>query len=248
MISRKISSAINAQIGKYSIIMISGPRQSGKTTLIRQQFPNLPYFSLENPDVRDQLKRDPKSIFSQYGHRLILDEVQRVPELFSYLQGIVDEDRNSLFVLSGSQNYLMMENVSQTLAGRVALFYLQPLSYGELLEHGGKEMQVNEFIWKGGYPRIYDREVAVNQFYQSYLETYVQRDVRLIQNIGNLDVFTQFLSVCATFIGQELNLNAVASASAISRTTVTNWLSLLEASFLVYRIAPYYRNFKKRIV
>jgi len=184
MIVRSISAAIAAQVKKFSVIMVSGARQSGKTTLIRRQFADLPYFSLENPDIREQFRRDPKSIFQQFGHRLVLDEVQRVPELFSYIQGIVDEDRESLFVLSGSQNYLMMENVSQTLAGRVALFYLQPLSYGELAAAGFGGLQLNDFIWRGGYPRIYDREVAVDQFYQSYLETYVHRDVRLIRNVG----------------------------------------------------------------
>jgi uncharacterized protein len=248
MITRQILAPILDQVGKYSVIMITGPRQSGKTTLIREHFPELPYLSLENPDTRQQLQADPKALFRQYGHRLILDEVQRLPILLSYIQGIVDEDRDSLFILSGSQNYLMMEGVSQTLAGRVALFYLLPLSYPELSSAGYQEATLNDLIWQGGYPRIYDRGVDAATFYQSYLETYVQRDVRLIQNVGNLNVFTQFLAVCATFAGQTLNKNALASAAGVSHSTVNNWLSILEASYLIYRVNPYYRNFKKRLI
>ncbi len=248
MITRQILPPIRDQIGKYSVIMITGPRQSGKTTLIRKHFPDLPYLSLEHPDTRQQLQADPKALFRQYGHRLILDEVQRLPILLSYIQGIVDEDRDSLFILSGSQNYLMMEGAGQTLAGRVALFYLLPLSYTELNSAGYHDVSINELIWKGGYPRIYDRKVDVNAFYQSYLETYVQRDVRLIRNVGNLNVFNQFLAVCATFAGQELNRNALASAAGVSHTTVGNWLSILEASYIIYHVSPYYRNFKKRLI
>ncbi len=248
MISRQILAPILDQIGKYSVIMITGPRQSGKTTLIRKHFPDLPYLSLENPDTRQQLQKDPKALFQKHGHRLILDEVQRLPVLLSYIQGIVDDDRDSLFILSGSQNYLMMEGVSQTLAGRVALFYLLPLSHAELRLADYHSMSINDLIWKGGYPRIYDREVDVNAFYQSYLETYVQRDVRLIRNVGNLNVFNQFLAVCATFAGQELNKNALASAAGVSHSTVNNWLSILEASYIIYRVNPYYRNFKKRLI
>jgi len=248
MIARQILTPIRDQIGKYSVIMITGPRQSGKTTLIRKYFPDLPYLSLENPDTRQQLQADPNALFRQYGHRLVLDEVQRLPILLSYIQGIVDEDRDSLFVLSGSQNYLMMEGVSQTLAGRVALFYLLPLSYPELSSAGYQDASINDLIWKGGYPRIYDRQVDVNAFYQSYLETYVQRDVRLIRNVGNLNIFNQFLAVCASFAGQELNRNALASAASVSHTTVNNWLSILEASHIIYRVNPYYRTFKKRLI
>lgn len=246
-IEREIVPAIRRQVGKYSVIMISGPRQSGKTTLVREQFPDLPYFSLEDPDVRQQVNGDPRALFKTHGHRLILDEVQRVPELFSYIQGIVDSDRDSLFILSGSQNYLMMEKVSQTLAGRVALFYLLPLSYREIAPVVDN-MSIDKYLWQGGYPRIYHRGVAVNDFYQSYLETYVQRDVRLIQNIGNLDTFQNFLGICAAFIGQVLNVNAIAKAAGISRGTAVNWLSILEASFIIRRVSPYFRNFKKRVV
>lgn len=248
MIKRTISAAIQAQIGKYSVFMISGPRQSGKTTLIKELFPDMPYFSLENPDVRTQIQDDPKALFKNHGHRMVIDEVQRAPELLSYIQGIVDDDRESLFVLSGSQNYLMMEGVSQTLAGRVSIFYLQPLSYEELNTHGEGPLEINNLIWQGGYPRIYDRNLSPEEFFDNYIETYVQRDVRLIQNVGNLDLFNQFLAVCATFAGQTLNLSAITKSIGISHATASNWLSLLEASFLVYKVSPYFRNFKKRIV
>lgn len=246
LIPRQLTSAIRAQIGKYPVFTITGPRQSGKTTLIRELFPQLPYFSLENPDVRRQLERDPRALFSQYGHQLVLDEVQRLPELLSYIQGIVDEDRDARFVLSGSHNMLMMESVSQTLAGRTTIFYLHPLSNAELAERAPK-ISLDELMWRGGYPRIYDRDLDPGRFYPDYLETYVQRDVRQIKNIGDLNVFIQFLSVCAGFTGQLVNYSTLANAAGISRATAVSWLSVLETSFIVYRVNPYFRNFRKRL-
>ena len=249
MIDRLIAPAIQALAGQYSVFTITGPRQSGKTTLIRSLFPKLPYFSLENPDVRARVADDPRSLFSRYGHRMVLDEVQRVPELLSYIQGIVDEDREALFVLSGSHNPLMMESVNQSLAGRTALFYLQPLSYAEITTLPEYQQPTYEaLIYRGGYPRIYDRDIAPGRFYPDYIETYVQRDVRQLKNVGNLATFNRFMEVCAAHIGQTVNYNSLATATGVTLNTAKSWLSLLETSFVTYTLNPYFRNFKKRII
>ncbi len=248
MITRQIEQYVRAEIGRYPVITITGPRQSGKTTLIKKIFSDFPYFSLENPDTRDKFLQNPREMFAKHGHRIILDEVQRQPKLLSYIQGIVDDDRDACFVLSGSHNMLMMESVTQTLAGRVTIFYLQPLSYAELLQDGKTTMDKYELMWQGGYPRLYDRNLRPERFYQAYIETYVQRDVRQVKNIGNLMVFTQFLGVCASFIGQTINYSTLASAAGISQNTAISWISVLETSFITYQLQPFYKNFKKRIV
>ena len=249
MIARQISASIQGLIGQYSVFTITGPRQSGKTTLIRSLFSTFPYFSLENPDTREQIRQDPRSLFARHGHRMVLDEVQRVPELLSYIQGIVDEDRSACFVLSGSHNPLMMESVNQSLAGRTAIFYLQPLSYVEIAATSSVgALSYEELIYRGGYPRIYDRQIAPERFYPDYLETYVQRDVRQLKNIGDLATFRRFMELCASQIGQTVNYSNLATAAGISLNTVKSWLSLLETSFVTYTLNPYFRNFKKRLV
>ena len=248
MIDRHISSAIRAQVGKYSVLTITGPRQSGKTTLIRQLFGDLPFFTLENPDTRRAFSDDPRSFFQQYGHRMVLDEVQRLPQLLSYVQGIVDEDREALFILSGSHNMLMMESVTQSLAGRTALFYLHPCSYAELANILPPNVDPFEAAWRGGYPRIYDRGLEVTRFYLDYLETYVQRDVRQVKNITDLEAFTRLITLLAGYVGQTLDKNALATAVGIARGTLNTWLSVLQTSFITFTLQPYYRNFKKRLV
>ncbi len=248
MIKRHIEPAISALVGKFPVLTITGPRQSGKTTLTRNLFGNLPYFSLESPDVYERIRRDPRALFATYGHRMVLDEVQRLPQLLSYIQGIVDEHPEALFVLSGSHNMLMMEGVSQTLAGRTAIFYLHPLSYAELEPHLPADISANRLCWQGGYPRIYDKSIPPPAFYQSYLATYVERDVRQVKNISNLDAFTRFVSICAGFIGQTINKSTLASAAGIDRQTADAWLSVLRTSHIVYTVQPYFRNFKKRLV
>lgn len=247
MIPRKIEAAVKEQVGKYPVLTITGPRQSGKTTLIKKIFKDLPYFSLEGPDVRAQIDKDPRGFFQQYGHKMVLDEVQRLPIILSYIQGIVDDDREACFILSGSHNMLMMESVSQTLAGRVAIFYLQPLSYAEIRDQFPDTTALMQ-MWRGGYPRIYDRDIEPTEFYRAYAETYVQRDVREVKNIGNLRAFSRFLSVCAGYIGQTINYNTLAEVSDVNRDTVKSWLSVLETSYVIYQVSPYFRNFKKRIV
>ncbi|MEM1327466.1 MAG: ATP-binding protein [Bacteroidota bacterium] len=248
MIPRHITSAILALVGKFPVLTITGPRQSGKTTLIKKLFPDLPYFSLENPDFYERVVQDPRALFQTYGHRIILDEVQRFPQLLSYIQSIVDEDNESLFILSGSHNMLMMEGVSQTLAGRAVIFYLHPFSYAELKDHLPDDVSANFLCRQGGYPRIYDKDIPATAFYQSYLTTYVERNVRRLRNIGNLDAFTQFVRVCASFIGKTINKSSLATAAGIDRRTADTWLSVLRTSHIVYTVQPYFRNFKKRLV
>jgi predicted AAA+ superfamily ATPase len=247
MIPRKIESSIKEQVGKYPVITITGPRQSGKTTLIKKLFSDLPYFSMENPDVLAQIEKDPRQLFRRHGHRMVLDEVQRLPIILSYIQGIVDDDPESCFVLSGSHNMLMMESVTQTLAGRTTIFFLQPLSYAELKPFF-PDLTATELMWKGGYPRLYNNDINPVRFYRDYLFTYVERDVRQIKNITDLGAFNRFLTVCAGFIGQTINLSSLADAAGIDRVTAKSWLSVLETSYVVYQVQPYFRNFKKRLI
>jgi predicted AAA+ superfamily ATPase len=247
MIERQLATKIREMKGKYPVITITGPRQSGKTTLIKSLFPDIPYFSMETPDIREQVTDNPRELFARFGHSLVLDEVQRTPEILSYIQTIVDEDPDAFFILSGSHNMLTMENVSQSLAGRTAIFYLLPLSLAELEKAGVSKKTYEEWIFNGFYPRLYDRDLQPSAFFPSYLETYVQRDVRQIRNIGNLNLFTRFLSICAGHAGQTLNYSKLANDAGISLTTVQNWLSILETSFIIYQLNPYFRNFNKRI-
>ncbi len=248
MIYRQLTNQIKAAQGKYPVVTVTGPRQGGKTTLIKSLFPDMPYFSMETPDIREQVSENPRELFARYGHRMVLDEVQRTPEVLSYIQTIVDEDQDAFFVLSGSHNMLMMENVSQTLAGRTIIFYLLPFSLAELQSAGTLPEKFEELLFKGAYPRLYDKGLDPVGFYQSYIETYVQRDVRLIKNVGNLNLFSRFLSVCAGHIGQIVNYSNLANQVGISVSTAQSWLSILETSFIVYQLNPYFRNFNKRIV
>lgn len=247
MITREMGAAIRKVQGKFPVITVTGPRQSGKTTLLKSLFPDLPYFSLETPDFREQVEQNPRELFVKTGHRMILDEVQRVPQLLSYIQTIVDEDPQAFFVLSGSHNLLMLEQVSQSLAGRAAIFYLLPFSRTELAAGGYGETQYEAHLFRGAYPRVFDRGLEPKEFYPNYLETYVQRDVRQIRNVGNLGVFTRFLSICAGHIGQSVNFSSLASAAGVNVATAKSWISILETSFILYLLNPYYRNFNKRI-
>ncbi|HMQ48448.1 MAG TPA: ATP-binding protein [Saprospiraceae bacterium] len=247
MIVRAISEAINGRVGKYPVITVTGPRQSGKTTLIKSLFPDWHYFSMETPDIRLEVQENPRGLFKKYGHRMIIDEVQRTPNILSYIQTIVDEDPQAQFILSGSHNLLMLEQISQSLAGRTTLFYLLPFSLSELKNGGITRARYEDWIYEGAYPRLYDRSLQPSQFYPDYLETYVQRDVRQIRNIGNLNLFIRFLSICAGYIGQQINYNNMANATGVSVQTIQSWLSVLETSYIIYQVSPYFRNFNKRI-
>ena len=248
MIQREITKKLLEISNYYQIITVTGPRQSGKTTLIKDVFKELPYVLLETPDIRQRAQEDPKSFLSNYSKGAIFDEIQNVPELFSYLQGIIDENSAIKFVLSGSQNFLLLEKVNQTLAGRTGILKLLPFSTDELKDSNHWNENPLEFVFKGMYPRIYDRGIPPELFYSDYIQTYVERDVRSIKNIGNLSNFSRFLSLCAGRIGQLLNIDSLASDVGIATNTAKEWLSILEASYIIYTLKPHHKNFNKRLV
>lgn len=245
MIERTLTAKMISLAQKFQVITLTGPRQSGKTTLVRVAFSALPYASLEEPDIRQFALTDPRGFLSNYPHGAILDEIQNTPELFSYIQRLVDEDRRVQFILTGSSNFLLMEKISQTLAGRTAVLHLLPFSFSELEPLGGP---YEALIFKGFYPRIYDRNIAPADFYPAYIQTYVERDVRLVKNIGDINAFIQFTRLCAGRIGQPLNYANLASDAGISPNTAKSWLSILESSYVLHRLQPYHRNFSKRLV
>jgi len=245
MIARTLTAKIIALAQKFQVITLTGPRQSGKTTLVRAAFPDLPYVSLEEPDIRQIALTDPRGFLANYPTGAILDEIQNTPDLFSYIQRLVDENRLIQFVLTGSSNFLLMEKISQTLAGRTAVLHLLPFSFAELAP--GAE-QYEALIFKGRYPRIFDRDIAPTDFYPAYIQTYVEKDVRLLKNIGDINAFIQFTRLCAGRIGQLLNHASLASDAGISPNTAKAWLSVLESSYILYRLQPYHGNFNKRLV
>ncbi|MHB0989534.1 MAG: ATP-binding protein [Bellilinea sp.] len=245
MIERTLTTKMISLAQKFQVITLTGPRQSGKTTLVRAAFSSLPYVSLEEPDIRQIALTDPRGFLSNYPAGAVLDEIQNTPELFSYIQRIVDENRQVQFILTGSSNFLLTEKISQTLAGRTAVLHLLPFSFSELEPLAE---QYESLIFKGQYPRIYDRDIAPTDFYPAYIQTYVERDVRLMKNIGDINAFIQFTRLCAGRIGQLLNYAGLASDAGISPNTAKSWLSILESSYILYRLQPYHRNFNKRLV
>lgn len=211
-------------------------------------FPGKDYVSLEDLDIQSFASEDPRRFLSGYSNGAILDEVQRVPALFSYLQGIVDHHGiTGEFILSGSQNFLLMERISQTLAGRVAILRLMPLSNHELASTGYSSQRLEQRIFTGGYPRIYDKNIAPPDFFSSYTRTYVERDIRQLKSIHDLSLFTRFMKLCAARIGQLLNISSLAADCGISHFTAHSWLSLLQTSYIVYLLEPHHINFIKRL-
>ena len=245
MIERILATKMISLAQKFQVITLTGPRQSGKTTLVRAVFPTLPYVSLEDPDIRQVALTDPRGFLSNYPAGAILDEIQNTPDLFSYIQTLVDQNRQVQFILTGSSNFLLIEKINQTLAGRTAVLHLLPFSFTELKP--GEE-PYESLIFKGQYPRIYDRDIAPTDFYPSYIQTYIERDVRLIKNIGDINAFIQFIRLCAGRIGQLLNHTSLASDAGISPNTAKAWISVLESSYILYRLQPYHRNFSMRLV
>jgi len=248
-IPRRIASIIKSQQSKFPILAVTGPRQSGKTTLLRELFGDYRYVSLENPDVRSFAREDPIGFLKQYDQKIIFDEVQRVPELFSYLQSKVDESgQMGQFILSGSQNFHLLNNITQTLAGRVALFKLLPLDFTELKASDLLESSYTAACVKGFYPAIFDRDINPVIFYSNYIQTYIEKDVTELLNIRDLRLFRTFLSLCAARAGQLLNFNALANECGISHNTAKSWMSILESSYIVFLLQPYYENFNKRVI
>ena len=248
MIRREITPFLVKLFQQYPFVTLTGPRQSGKTTLCRMAFPHLKYVNLEAPDQREFAESDPRGFLSRLGTGAILDEIQRVPELPSYLQVLADEEgRNSLFVLTGSEQLGISESISQSLAGRTALLRLLPFSLAEREETGAGNA-VDEILYSGFYPRIHDRKLEPRQALGDYFETYVERDVRRIGEIRNLPGFRRFVRLCAGRVGQLVNLASLGADTGVSHTTARHWLALLEASYIVFRLPPYYANIRKRLV
>lgn len=232
---------------QYKAIAIVGPRQSGKTTLVKHVFPNKPYINLENPDVRNFAIEDPKGFLYQFSKGAILDEVQRTPELFSYLQQILDENEDTAqFILTGSNNFLLQQSITQSLAGRVGYLTLLPFSLSEIKEIVPKT--IHEKLFKGFYPPLYDKPFETEKWFLNYIRTYIERDVRQLRGIDNLVVFERFVKLCAGRIGQLLNKNALAIEVGVDNKTIESWISVLEASFILFRLQPHHSNFNKRIV
>lgn len=248
MIPRMLSSRLMKLAKGFPVLSVTGPRQSGKTTLVRALFEAHAYLSLENLDVRQAAEEDPRRFLEPYKTRgVILDEVQRVPTLFSYLQEQVDTSGNmGGVVLTGSQNFLLLESITQSLAGRTAVEHLYPFTQAEVVEL--QPDTLDEVILKGSYPPLFDRELDPADFYPAYLETYVERDVRSIRNIGNLSLFRKFLMLCAGRTGQLLNLSALGNEVGVDYKTIQSWISVLEASFLIALLRPHHRNWNKRVV
>ena len=248
MITREITPHLIRLFAQYPFVTVTGPRQSGKTTLCRVAFPALRYVNLEAPNQREFAASDPLGFLGQLGDGAILDEIQRVPELLSYLQVLADErGRNGLFVLTGSEQFGLSGAIGQSLAGRTALLRLLPFSLAERRQTGAGE-SIDEILYSGFYPRIHDRKLEPRQALGDYLETYVERDVRRLGEIRNLSGFQRFVRLCAGRVGQLVNLSALGADAGVSHVTARQWLSVLEASYVAFLLTPFHANIRKRLV
>lgn len=247
MIHRTLTDKLLEMAGKFPVVTLTGPRQSGKSTLAKAVFPDYNYVSLEDPDNRAFAQDDPRAFLDYYDKHVIIDEVQRVPELFSYIQGAVDaSNETGQFVLSGSQNFLLMKRISQSLAGRVSVLHLLPLSWTELAKTDTSSNWGR--IFKGGYPRLYDFDIRPTDYYPNYVRTYLERDVRNELGVGKLDDFGRFVRLCAMRIGGLLNIDELARDCGINAKTAKSWLSILQQSFIIYLLSPYHANMGKRLI
>ena len=248
MIERDITPRLVKLFKQYPFVTVTGPRQSGKTTLCRETFPHLQYINLEVLEQREFARSDPNRFLSELKGGAILDEIQRIPELLSYLQVLADEKRcNSLFVLTGSEHFRLSEAISQSLAGRTALLHLLPFSLTERGRTGAGD-SVDEILYSGFYPRIHDQRLEPLQALGDYFETYVERDVRRLGEIHNLSSFRRFVRLCAGRVGQLVNLSSLGADAGVSHATARNWLTLLEASYIVFLLPPFHANIRKRLV
>lgn len=249
MIIRDIEPTIHKLLKGFPIVTITGPRQSGKTTLAKTLFEHKPYFSLEDPDIRHLAMDDPRGFLSRMPQGAVLDEVQRAPELFSYLQTHVDsEGQPGLFLLTGSQHFGLMSQITQSLAGRTGFVELLPFSTKELDLGAVRPSSLDQMLFKGGYPPLYDRDLEPDLWFPSYVSAYIERDVRQLLGVQDLITFQRFLRLCAGRSGQLLNLSSLATDCGITHNTAKAWISVLEASFILFRLPPHHANFRKRLV
>ncbi len=248
MLPRAAGPTLRRLARHYPVVALTGPRQSGKTTLARATFPRKPYTNLEDLDTREFAERDPRGFLGQFGAGAVIDEAQRAPGLFSYLQAAVDRDRRpGRFVLTGSQQFGLFSGITQSLAGRVGLVHLLPFTLAEL-GRGHAPRTPEELLWRGLYPPVIDRGVPPGSWYANYVATYVERDVRQLVNVRDLGPFRRFVRMCAARTGQLLNLSSLAADCGITHNTAKAWISVLEASYIVHLLPPYHRNFGKRLV
>lgn len=249
MIPRTAQEALLRMAKGFPIVAISGPRQSGKTTLVKLTFPQKPYLSLEDPDIRSIAESDPRGLLAGFPNGAILDEAQRAPQLFSYLQTKVDERIiPGMFVLTGSQQFGLLSGITQSLAGRVGLIHLLPFAASELSSVLKLPESLEELLVRGLYPPLYDRNILPGDWFSGYIATYVERDARQLINVRDLSVFQRFVRMCAARTGQILNLSSLASDCGITHNTAAAWISVLEASYLIYLLRPHHRNFNKRLI
>ena len=249
MIYRKLTATLQRLAKTFSVISITGPRQSGKTTLAKAVFADKPYITLEDPAERAFALEDAKGFLHRFRDGAIFDEAQRWPDLFSYLQGMVDEEPiPGKFILTGSQQFGLLAGVSQSLAGRVGMTALLPLSISELPAASQSSLSLDTLIIKGSYPALYMRDISPADWFASYIATYIERDIRQVLRVHDLSVFQRFVRLCAGRNGQLLNLNALAGETGVSQKTARSWLSVLESSYIVHLLPPYFRNFGKRLI
>ena len=249
MIPRSLEPEIRTLATHYPVVAVTGPRQSGKTTLCRAVFPQKPYVSLEALDVRDFAREDPRGFLAEHRSGAVIDEIQQVPELLSYLQTEVDETpAPGRFVLTGSQHFGLSQSISQSLAGRCGILTLLPPSLAELREFKNAPADLFTLLWQGTYPRIYDRSIPAHRWLADYVTTYVQRDVRQILNVGDLHAFTAFLKLCAGRTAQEINLSVLGGDAGVSHNTARTWLSVLETSYILHRLPAWHTNIRKQVV
>lgn len=248
MIQREIRAEIEQMAREYPVVTLLGPRQGGKTTLVKEVFANKPYTNLELPEVRQLAEEDPQAFLAQYPEGAVIDEVQQVPMLLSYIQVIVDEHKqNGRYILTGSHQLDLHEKITQSLAGRTALLNLLPLSIGELLRYQTIPDE-NYLLYNGFLPRIYSEQQQPTKAYRNYLQTYIERDVRKMVNVKDLNAFQKFMGVCASRVGQLINYEDICNAIGVSNNTIKHWLSILEASYIIFRLQPYYANINKRLI
>jgi len=248
MYKRAISAQLIRSLKSYPVLTLLGPRQSGKTTLVREIFSQYDYRSLEDPDIREIARSDPRGFLNQLSEHCILDEFQRVPELSSYIQTIVDEPGNKRkYVLTGSNGLLLVDSITQTLAGRTELFHLYPLSVSEIIEHNF-DFTLNEFLFNGGYPRIYDLQLDPTKWLRNYFQLYVEKDIRLLTNITKIDLFEKFVKLAAGRVGQLINASSLSNEVGVSSPTISEWISALKSTYICFTLSPHFNNYNKRIV